>query len=538
MADATNASKLFSVEGMVVVITGGGTGIGQMMTRAFATNGAAKVYIVGRRKEKLDETAALNPDVIVPIVGDVTSKESLCQVADQVEKDAGYVNLLCVNSGTMPPAIGVNSREVDVHTYRQKALEQRTEDWEETFKTNSIAVFFTTMAFLALLDAGNKKQNFPLQQSQVLVTSSIAGYLRVPMNMGVYPASKASATHLVKHLAGTLVPFSIRVNAIAPGLFPSDLAAGLIARANTDGGDATEYGAFGKDFIPAERLGRTEDMAGTVLYMASAAGAYLNGNITVLDGGRISQLPGTKLHSRTSIPNKVALFVSHELIKMTISILPLQPADIPAFVRLELEAFRTHPRIPMLWPRGYTPDLYAYYEDSKAQSLQKEASRILKAVDDETGEIVAVAQWTFALEGNDEGNKNLQFANEQPPANWPEGGNWELRRFFKIEWEEWRAEMMGEKPYIQLNVLVTHPKHERRGAAMQLVGWGCEQADKLGVAMCLESTPTGLKLYKRFGFRTGKVLKADMRDFGWTEPYDEEAARRIWLIRDSRTPVT
>lgn len=297
----------------MVVITGGGTGkyinvfnlnatwysvltrfaagIGQMMTRAFATNGAAKVYIVGRRKEKLDETAALNPEVIVPIVGDVTSKESLCQVADQVEKDAGYVNLVCVNSGTMPPAIGVNSREVDVHTYRQKALEQRTEDWEETFKTNSIAVFFTTMAFLTLLDAGNKRQNFPLQQSQVLVTSSIAGYLRVPMNMGVYPASKASATHLVKHLAGTLVPYSIRVNAIAPGLFPSDLAAGLIARANTDGRDATGYGAFGKDFIPAERLGRTEDMAGTVLYMASAAGAYLNGNITVLDGGEFSIHP-------------------------------------------------------------------------------------------------------------------------------------------------------------------------------------------------------------------------------------------------------
>ncbi|KAI7720072.1 NAD(P)-binding protein [Hortaea werneckii] len=498
MADATNASKLFSVEGMVVVITGGGTGIGQMMTRAFATNGAAKVYIVGRRKEKLDETAALNPEVIVPIVGDVTSKESLCQVADQVEKDAGYVNLVCVNSGTMPPAIGVNSREVDVHTYRQKALEQRTEDWEETFKTNSIAVFFTTMAFLTLLDAGNKRQNFPLQQSQVLVTSSIAGYLRVPMNMGVYPASKASATHLVKHLAGTLVPYSIRVNAIAPGLFPSDLAAGLIARANTDGRDATGYGAFGKDFIPAERLGRTEDMAGTVLYMASAAGAYLNGNITVLDGA----------------------------------------GDIPAFVRLELEAFRTHPRIPMLWRQGFTPDLYAYYEDSKAQSLQKEACRIVKAVDDETGEIVAVAQWTFALEGNDEGNKTLQFTKKEPPANWPEGGNWELRRFFKLEWEAWRAEMMGEKPYIQLNVLVTHPKHERRGAATQLVGWGCEQADKLGVAMCLESTPTGLKLYERFGFRTGKVIKADMREFGWTEPYDEEAARRIWLIRDSRMPVT
>lgn len=262
-----------------------------MMTRAFATNGAARVYIVGRRREKLDETVKINPDVIVPVVGDVTSKESLCQVADQIEKETGHVNLVCVNSGSMPPPIGVNSREVDVHEYRRKALQQKPQDWEETFKTNSIAVFFTTMAFLELLDAGNKQGNCPGRQSQVLVTSSIAGYLRVPMNFGAYPASKAAATHIVKHLAGTLVPYAIRVNAIAPGLFPSDLAAGLIARANRDGGDATADGAFGKDFIPAERLGRTEDIVGTMLYMASAAGAYLNGNITVLDGGRISQLP-------------------------------------------------------------------------------------------------------------------------------------------------------------------------------------------------------------------------------------------------------
>ncbi|RMY73871.1 hypothetical protein D0863_03599 [Hortaea werneckii] len=219
---------------------------------------------------------------------------------------------------------------------------------------------------------------------------------------------------------------------------------------------------------------------------------------------------------------------------MPITILPLQAADIPAFVRLELEAFRTHPRMPMLWPRGFTSDLHAYYENNKLQSLQKEASRIRKVVDDETGEIVAVAQWTFALEGDEQRNKISQFTDEQPSANWPEGGNWEIRRFFKIEWEAWRAETMGGKPYIELNVLVTHPEQERRGAATQLLRWGCEQADKLGVAMCLESTPTGLKLYERFGFRTGKVIRADMRDFGWTQPYDEEAARRIWMVRDGR----
>ncbi|KAK5128305.1 hypothetical protein LTR85_002972 [Meristemomyces frigidus] len=290
---ATDARKLFSVEGMVVCITGGGTGIGKMMTEAFTTNGAAKVYIIGRRKEKLEETAQIAPNIIIPMVADVTSKESLCELADKIKQDVGYVNLLCCNSGTMPPPIGVKSSEVSLQEYRAKALATKTEDWAQTFATNASAIFFSAMAFLELLDAGNKQGNCAGRKSQVLVTSSIAGYLRTPFNMGAYPASKAAATHLVKGLSGTLVPYSIRVNAIAPGLFPSDLAAGLIAGGGAGEKDPTEEGAFEKDFIPAERTGKTEDMAGTVLYMASAAGAYLNGNITVLDGGRVSQLPGT-----------------------------------------------------------------------------------------------------------------------------------------------------------------------------------------------------------------------------------------------------
>ncbi|KAK3715830.1 hypothetical protein LTR37_006813 [Vermiconidia calcicola] len=286
------ASSLFSVEGMVVVITGGGTGIGLMMTKAFASNGAAKIYIVGRRKEKLDEAAKLSSN-IVPLVGDITSKESLCEIADYIKKDTGYVNLLCCNSGYMPPPIGVKSTEVSVQEYAKKALEQKTEDWVNTFSTNSVSVAFNTFAFLELLDAGNQRGNCPDRKSQVLVTSSIAGYLRTPSNLGAYPASKAATTHLVKHLAGTLTPYSIRVNAIAPGLFPSELAAGLIAQGGQGNKEPTEVGAFAKSFIPAERLGKTEDIVGAMLYMASAAGAYLNGNIQVIDGGRISQLNGT-----------------------------------------------------------------------------------------------------------------------------------------------------------------------------------------------------------------------------------------------------
>ena len=93
--DSTDPKKLFSVEGMVVCITGGGTGIGLMMTKAFANNGAAKVYIVGRRKEKLEEAAKVSPHGnIIPLVGDVTSKESLCEIAETIKQDIGYLNLL------------------------------------------------------------------------------------------------------------------------------------------------------------------------------------------------------------------------------------------------------------------------------------------------------------------------------------------------------------------------------------------------------------------------------------------------------------
>ncbi|KAK5698052.1 hypothetical protein LTR97_007012 [Elasticomyces elasticus] len=291
---STNPSDLFSVKGMVVVITGGATGIGLMMTQAFATGGAAKIYVVGRRKEKLDEAVKIAPEIIVPLVGDVTSKESLWQLAEQIEKETGYINLLIPNSGTLGPPIGAKTTDVSVAEYRKKCFAQNVEDWNTTFATNSTAVAFTTFAFLELLDAGNKKGNCPGRKSQVLVTTSIAGYSRLSSAIGAYPPSKAAATHLIKCLAGALVPYQIRVNGIAPGLFPSDLANALIKSFGAgEEADSTIEGNVPRDIVPAERTGKADDMAGTVLYMASAAGAYLNGNITVLDGGRVSQLPST-----------------------------------------------------------------------------------------------------------------------------------------------------------------------------------------------------------------------------------------------------
>lgn len=86
-----------------------------------------------------------------------------------------------------------------------------------------------------------------------------------------------------------------------------------------------------------------------------------------------------------------------------------------------------------------------------------------------------------------------------------------------------------------LEFLVVDPQVQGTGAGTALLSWGVEQADRLGVAMCLESTPAGLRLYKRFGFREVHSLRADMKLFGWTQPYDEDAAMRVWMTREPRS---
>jgi len=251
-----------------------------MMTKAFASNGA-KVYIVGRRKEKLDEAAKISPQSIIPIVGDVTSKDSLREVAKHVAEDCGFVNLLVCNSGVMIPALQVDPDKASVQEYAEAAMSQSMDEWNLGLTTNITGAMFTAFAFLELLDAGNKKGNAPGRQSQILMTSSAAAYLRGRgMNMP-YHASKSAVSHLTKNLSSTLIPYSIRVNALAPGLFPSQMADSLIAMGNPTK-DPTEDGSLPKAYIPAERAGKTDDMAGTVLYLASAAGAYNNGNIVLI----------------------------------------------------------------------------------------------------------------------------------------------------------------------------------------------------------------------------------------------------------------
>ncbi|CZR58285.1 related to 3-oxoacyl-[acyl-carrier-protein] reductase [Phialocephala subalpina] len=278
-----DAGTLFGVKGLVAVITGGGTGIGLMMTKALEENGA-KVYIIGRRKESLENAAKqAKHGNIIPMQGDVTKKEDLNRIVDSITKSDGFINVLVANSGVSGPTVfDKMPPNPTLSQYRDVLYNMDTEEFTNTFRVNVGAAFFSVVAFLELLDAGNKKGNVE-QRSQVIVTSSISGFIRLPLSGYAYAASKASATHMMKQFSSALVPYGIRSNVIAPGIYPSELANDFIKKHSENDGL--------KKFVPEERAGSIEDMAGSILFLTSKAGGYLNGNVLVTDGGRLAVVP-------------------------------------------------------------------------------------------------------------------------------------------------------------------------------------------------------------------------------------------------------
>jgi NAD(P)-dependent dehydrogenase (short-subunit alcohol dehydrogenase family) len=180
-----------------------------MITKALADNGAAKVYIAGRRLDVLEKAAASVGPSVVPIQCDVTSKSSLTEAAAFIEKDAGYLNLLVCNSGIGGPQVSQITPETKLEDWATSNFAVDFDAYTQTFAVNSAAVWFTTMACLGLLDKGNKKGNLE-QTSQVIVTSSIAGFNKKAPGGWAYGQSKAAATHATKQLAAALPQWKIR----------------------------------------------------------------------------------------------------------------------------------------------------------------------------------------------------------------------------------------------------------------------------------------------------------------------------------------
>lgn len=283
---------LNDVSGLVAVVTGGGTGLGLIIAKTLEANGA-KVYITGRRQEKLDEAVKqATHGNIIPIQGSTTSHDDLQKAVDLLTKETGHIDLLICNAGQTSWDSSLNARPIptpgdaSISEIRDYYFNYRSsETWESVLNINVAAVFTTTMAFLELLEAGNKRrQGKNLPTSQVIAIGSVGGFVKFTHSF-IYNASKAAVHHLMKNLGNLLVEYDIRTNVIAPGWFPSEMTGPVIKAWEPKGG------VMPRSLVPQQRMGNQDEMAGTVLYLASRAGGYCNGNIMVIDGGVLQNHP-------------------------------------------------------------------------------------------------------------------------------------------------------------------------------------------------------------------------------------------------------
>ncbi|KAK2613962.1 hypothetical protein N8I77_000828 [Diaporthe amygdali] len=291
-----DVAKLFSVKGWVCVVTGGGTGIGLMATQALAANGA-KVYITGRRTEAIEKAAnEHNPNFssggkIIPVGPcDVRKKEDLEKVVQELQTTHGekFINLLVCNAGVAGPK--AEPEEEDASDLKKKLWENESvEAWQSTFETDVTSVYFTTVAFLPLLQASLQPKG-PLERFQpsVITISSMSGLMRHAQGHFSYNAAKGATVHLSKLMSAEFQQTGIRVNSIAPGYFPSEMTA-----KSSDDRQKSELPAEKiqeKGHVPAERGGRDQEMGMTVLYLAR--NDYVNGEIIAVDGGVLNVVSG------------------------------------------------------------------------------------------------------------------------------------------------------------------------------------------------------------------------------------------------------
>jgi NAD(P)-dependent dehydrogenase (short-subunit alcohol dehydrogenase family) len=250
-------SDLFSVKDKIAVVTGGSRGIGLMIARGFVEAGA-KVYISSRKADVCDAVAA------------ELSKSGHCY---SIPADLG------TEAGCRHLAAQLAEREYRVHVLVNNAganwgapLESYPDDaFDKVLALNLKGVFHLTRLMVPLLEkAGNDDD-----PARVINIGSIDGLQAPALETYAYSSSKAAVQHLTRVLAHRLAAQHITVNAIAPGPFESKMMHDTLER----------FGDAIRASCPLGRIGRPDDMAGTAIYLASRASAYVTGVVLPVDGG-------------------------------------------------------------------------------------------------------------------------------------------------------------------------------------------------------------------------------------------------------------
>jgi len=250
-----NAGKL---SGKVAVVSGGSSGIGLAAARSFVDEGAY-VFITGRRRAELDKAKATIGRNVTAVQGDVASLEDLDRLFAVVAKEKDNLDIVVASAGMVEHA----------------TIETATpEHFDRTFGTNARGTFFTVQKALPLMKRGG-----------AIVLVSSATHLRGFAAHGTYSATKAALRSFARTWAAELKDRGIRVNTLSPGAIDTPIIDGQFeTKAEADGARA-----MFSQMTPLGRLGRAEEMAAAILFLASDESSFSTGIDLVADGG-VTQL--------------------------------------------------------------------------------------------------------------------------------------------------------------------------------------------------------------------------------------------------------
>ena len=245
--------KIFSLDGQVVLITGGGTGIGQSIARCMHEAGA-NVVLVGRRENELSRAVGELGERAHYFVHDITEMDKAESLTERVESQVGPITCLVNNAG--------------MHL-KKAALETSTDQFLAVLNTNVLGAHALTKA----IAPGMVER----QSGSILFTASMASLFGIPQVIA-YSAAKTAHLGMVRSLSTELSPHGVRVNAIAPGWIETEMS-----RKALENDRARFDKIIGR--TPMRKLGQSADVGWAAVYLASEAAAFITGATLPVDGG-------------------------------------------------------------------------------------------------------------------------------------------------------------------------------------------------------------------------------------------------------------
>jgi len=250
---------MFNLTNKTVIVTGAGSGIGRGCAMALAAAGA-NVTLTGRRTPRLEETAHAIGSRTLVLAADVTRQSDIDSVIAQTVARFGNLNILINNAGVL-------------HVGNAEAITE--EQWDHTFNVNVRGVWLFSRSVLPVMRKA--------RGGSIINVASVLG-MNAARNRAAYAPSKGAVVLLTKSMAIDYAPENIRVNAICPGFIETDLTAEVIRQAPDPEAVRRERRAV----HPLGRLGKPEDVAPLVVYLASDEASWVTGAIFPVDGGYLA----------------------------------------------------------------------------------------------------------------------------------------------------------------------------------------------------------------------------------------------------------